>query len=57
MVRESQLLVLQGVKITNNESELANKREQEQQIMREIVHMSDESGDGAEQVNNFADRV
>ena len=41
--------MLQQVKINNNERELANKVEDEKDIMREIV------GDGAHQVGNFVD--
>ena len=53
MVHELQLLVLQGVKITNNERELENKQKEEEDIVREIERMPDESEDGADQVKDL----
>ena len=50
-------MVLQRVKINANERELANKVEQEKNIMRAIVHMPDAPTDDAEQVRKFADPV
>ena len=52
---ESQLLVLQRVKINTNERELANKVEQEKNIMRAMVHMPDEPTDDADQEGKIAD--
>ena len=51
-VHQSQM---QRVKINNNERVLANKVEQEKNIMKAIVHMHDEPTDDAEQVGKFAD--
>ena len=48
MAHESHLLVLQQVKIDNNERELANKVKQEEDIMHQIMR-PDESEDGVNQ--------
>ena len=52
-MHESHLLVLQEVKISNNKRELANKVEEENDIMRKIV--GDSAGDGGDAVGNYVD--